>query len=68
MSEEFSVCVRGDSREVSQIGNVDVGVNVDVQSHPVGCSPPQILLFLSCSKPNCTLTFQLYLKKVQIEI
>ncbi len=32
-------------REVPQIGNVDVSVNVDVESHPVGSFTPQILKF-----------------------
>ncbi len=36
-------------REFSQIGNVDVGVNVDVESHPVGPSTPWINI-LSDSK------------------
>ncbi len=31
--------------EVSRIGKVHAGVNVDVKCHPVGCSTPQILLF-----------------------
>ena len=30
-----------DISEFSQIGNVDVGVNVDVECHPVGFSTPQ---------------------------
>ncbi len=28
-------------REFSQIGNVDTGMNVDIESHPVGSSTPQ---------------------------
>ena len=34
-------------REFSQIENVAVDVNVDVESHPVGHNPPQILVFFS---------------------
>ncbi len=34
-------------REFSQIGNVDVGVNVDVESHPVGSSTQQNFQFKS---------------------
>ncbi len=34
-----------DTREFSQIGNVDVGVNVDVEYHPVGSSTPQNFQF-----------------------
>ncbi len=37
-------------REFSQIGNVDVGVNVDIESHPVGQHTPQILWLVSCFK------------------
>ncbi len=36
--------------EFSQIGNVDVGVKVDVESHPVGHHTPQILWLVSCFK------------------
>ncbi len=32
---------RDDFSEVSQIGNADVGVNIDVESHPVGSFTPQ---------------------------
>ncbi len=32
------------SREFSQIENVGVCVNMDVEFHPVGCSTPQTLL------------------------
>ncbi len=46
------------TREVSQIGNVDVDVSVDVESHPVGYSTPQIPLFCSCSEQNSALIFQ----------
>ncbi len=38
------------NREFSQIGNVDVGVNVDIQSHPVGHHTPQILRLVSYFK------------------
>ncbi len=49
-------CEQKTNREVSQIGNVDVGVNVDVESHPVGCSAPQTLLCSVCgSELNCAL-------------
>ncbi len=34
-------------REFSQIENVDVGVNVDVESHPVGPTTPQIQKYIS---------------------
>ena len=44
------------NREVSQIGNVDADVNVDIQSHPVGHNPPQILVFFSYFEPNSTFT------------
>ncbi len=39
--------IRVQIREVSQIGNVHVSVNINVEFHPVGCSTPHILLFLS---------------------
>ncbi len=51
------------SSEVSQIGNVEVGVNVDVASHPVGCSPPQILVFPFHSESNSILAFSILLEK-----
>ena len=50
-------------REVSQIGNVDVDVNVDVESHPVGHNPPQLPMFFFYSEPNSTLTLTIFLKK-----
>ncbi len=37
------------NREVSKIRNVDVGVNAEVEPHPVGCTHPKILVFCSCS-------------------
>ncbi len=55
------VCVRDapDIREFSQIGNVDVRVNVDVQSHPVGCSTPQTLFnSISHCALNSALSYQ----------
>ncbi len=39
-SETGQVC-RSNTREVSQIGKVDVSVNMDVESHPVGFTTPQ---------------------------
>ncbi len=38
-------------------------VNLDVQSHPVGCSPPQILVFSFHSESNFTLAFSIVLEK-----
>ncbi len=43
------------TREFPQIENTDVGVNADVESHPVGHSTPQILLVASYSKQNSAL-------------
>ncbi len=37
----LTMTVNRHNREFSQIGNVDAGVNVDVDSHPVGSSTPQ---------------------------
>ncbi len=42
-----------DLREVSQIKKVDVGMNMGVESHPVGRSPPQILIFLLLRTKFC---------------
>ncbi len=34
----LNAMILAEIREVSQIGNVDVGMNVDVETHPVGYS------------------------------
>ncbi len=61
-SDEAS-CVHTSSK-VSQIGNVDVGVNVNVESHPVGCNPLQILDFSLVLNQILPLLFYFYWPKV----
>ncbi len=52
-------------REVPQIVNVDISLNVDVESYPVGCSPPQIPVFLSCSELNSAIVFCIFWKRLK---
>ncbi len=44
-SNAMRFCQSLNTSEVSQIGNVDVSVNVDVESHPVGSFALQIFEF-----------------------
>ncbi len=41
--------------EVSQISNVDVHINVDMKSHPMGINTPKIFLCLSAFQQNFVL-------------
>ncbi len=52
-----------DSRQVSHIGNADVGVNVDLESHPRGAVLPRYLYFSLVFEPNSTFAFSIFLEK-----
>ncbi len=50
-------------RHFSQIGNVDVCVNVDIASHPVECSPPRFLYFSFLFELKAALAFSIFMEK-----